>query len=88
MIRRLVFALPLLASACASPDPGQRIVGDTTIGAGAGCAMGAVATIWFPPAAIGGCAIGAAMGAAGGAILGTASAVQQQPYAPQPYAGW
>jgi len=77
----------LALSACAV-DPGTRAVNGAAIGAGTGCAMGALATVWAGPLAVAGCGMGAAMGAVGGASMGAATTPLWWTPPPPQAAGW
>ena len=80
MKRNVLLSLTLIAglglSACTDPyDPGQRAVGGSLLGAGAGAALGGIA----------GGGRGAAIGALAGGALGAAGGAVTTPSAPQPY---
>lgn len=55
-------------------DPVTRAAQGGVGGAAAGCAAGALLTIWIPPIAAVGCGMGAILGAESGGMMGVATA--------------
>jgi hypothetical protein len=69
-----LIAVSLLSGCAGTYDPTERGVQGAAGGAAAGCAMGALMTIWAGPVAAVGCAMGAAAGAGMGSMMGVATA--------------
>lgn len=70
----LAIALVALAGCVGTVDPMTRGAEGGVGGAMAGCAMGALMTIWAPPIAPIGCGMGAMAGAGAGGMMGVATA--------------